>query len=113
MGPPSFSKGGKEMLEQVTIVDEDRYTAEQRIGLSFLAGKPLTPREKEVWLLMAAGRSDAEIAEWLALNCLTVRFHLSNVLLKLGAISRQEAVVLAQRSLKANGGRPGNGSPRR
>jgi DNA-binding CsgD family transcriptional regulator len=101
------------MLQEIAIVDEDRYTADRGTGLSFLAGKPLTPREQEVWLLMAAGRSDAEVAERLALNCLTVRFHLSNVLVKLGAVSRPEAVVLAKQSHRAHNGRPGNGSARR
>ena len=101
------------MLQEMTLVDEDIHHADRQSGLSFLASRPLTPREKEVWLLMAAGRSDAEIAKQLRLNCLTVRFHLSNVLLKLGAVSRQEAVVLAQRAHRTNGGRPGNGSARK
>jgi DNA-binding NarL/FixJ family response regulator len=54
-------------------------------GHSALAGKALTAREQEVWLLMAGGCSDTEIAERLSLNCLTVRVHLSNASAKLGA----------------------------
>ena len=47
---------------------------------------------------MSSGASDAEIAEMLALNSLTVRLHMSNALVKLGCASRQEAAALARRS---------------
>lgn len=86
------------MLQEMTLAREGIYIFDRPSGLSFLAGKPLSAREREIWLLMAGGCSDAEIAERLALNCLTVRFHLSNVLDKLGAASRQEAAALAVRS---------------
>jgi DNA-binding CsgD family transcriptional regulator len=73
-------------LAREGVVVPDRATAP-----SLLAGKALSAREREVWRLMAEGCSDAEIADRLALNGLTVRFHLSNVLAKLGAASGQEA----------------------
>ena len=91
---------------QITFAQEYKRTPDRRTGPSVLADKDLTPREQEVWLLMAGGWSDAQIAERLALNCLTVRFHLSNVLAKLGAASRQEAAALARRSHFALDGRP-------
>ena len=101
------------MLQELTIVGEDSYGTDGRTGLSILASRPLTAREQEVWSLMAAGRSDAEIAERLALNCLTVRYHLSNVLTKLGHACREESVVLPSRSKRSPNGKPGNGSARR
>jgi DNA-binding NarL/FixJ family response regulator len=44
---------------------------------------------------MTAGWSDAQIADLLFLNSLTVRFHLTNAVAKLGAAYRHEAAVLA------------------
>jgi NarL family two-component system response regulator LiaR len=55
----------------------------------------LTPRELEVLAWMAHGLSNPEIAERLVLSPVTVKFHVSNILSKLGCASRTEAVVLA------------------
>jgi DNA-binding NarL/FixJ family response regulator len=57
----------------------------------------LTPREVEVLLLVAAGRSNREIAEQLFIATKTVSVHVSNILAKLGASSRTEAAALARR----------------
>jgi ATP/maltotriose-dependent transcriptional regulator MalT len=78
------------------------FTPGQSRGLSFLAHRELTARERKVWGLLASGYSDAEIAQRLAVNALTVRFHVSNLLVKLGVDERREAVILArQRGLLA------------
>ena len=53
-----------------------------------LAPHGLTPREAEVVRLVAAGLSNAEIAETLFLSVPTVKRHLTNVLGKLGLPSR-------------------------
>lgn len=58
----------------------------------------LTDRELEVLQLVAAGRRNREIAESLKVSIKTVEFHLSNILSKLGAQSRTEAVVRAWRT---------------
>lgn len=55
----------------------------------------LTDRELQVLQLVAAGGRNREIAEALKVSVKTVEFHLSNILGKLGAQSRTEAVVRA------------------
>lgn len=55
----------------------------------------LTARELEVLRLMVAGEENPEIAERLFVSRSTVKFHVSNILMKLGATNRTEAVALA------------------
>jgi two-component system, NarL family, response regulator LiaR len=60
-------------------------------------GFDLTGRELEILRLMVKGLSNPEIAAHLTVSQSTVKFHVSNVLSKLGAGSRTEAVSLALR----------------
>ncbi len=61
-------------------------------------GRPrLTPREHEVLTLLAAGRSDAEIAEALFISKKTASVHVANVKAKVGAESRVEMALIAVR----------------
>lgn len=55
----------------------------------------LKTREVEVLTLMAAGRTNRQIAQDLSLSLSTVKFHVSNILSKLQVESRTEAVALA------------------
>jgi DNA-binding NarL/FixJ family response regulator len=55
----------------------------------------LTAREAEVLALVAAGRSNREIAETLVLSPKTVARHLSNIFAKLGVASRTQAAAFA------------------
>jgi RNA polymerase sigma factor (sigma-70 family) len=56
----------------------------------------LTDRESEILLLMAEGRSNAQIAQRLAVSEKTVRNHVSNIFSKLQVADRAEAIVRAR-----------------
>ena len=56
----------------------------------------LTPREQEVLDLLAAGRTNREIADALVVTERTAKFHVSSILGKLGARNRTEAVSIAR-----------------
>ncbi|GGY19440.1 response regulator [Streptomyces minutiscleroticus] len=57
----------------------------------------LTPREKEVLVLVAHGLTNHAIAEHLVLSNATVRTHLGRILVKLGLHDRAQAVAAAYR----------------
>ncbi len=61
------------------------------------AGETLTARELEVLQLLAQGLPNKLIAARLHITEHTAKFHVSSILLKLGAASRTEAVTLAAR----------------
>ncbi len=58
-------------------------------------GSDLTKREFEVLALMAKGMTNPEIAQQLTISTATARFHVSNILSKVHATSRTEAVAFA------------------
>jgi len=58
----------------------------------------LTEREREVWLLLADGKSNAEMGRDLFLSDATIKSHVTRLLSKLGVRSRVGAVVLAYES---------------
>ncbi len=64
----------------------------------------LTPREREVLALIAEGRSNRQIATALVVSDRTARTHVSNILAKLGVVSRTQAALWAVRERIASGG---------
>ncbi|MEU4080708.1 hypothetical protein DEJ45_10470 [Streptomyces venezuelae] len=88
---------------------EDVELLAARARLSLAAEKPpaaaepgddtfgLTPREQAVLGLVAAGRTNRQIAEELFISPKTASVHVSNILAKLGVSGRGEAAALAHR----------------
>ncbi|AZM56492.1 DNA-binding response regulator [Streptomyces sp. WAC 01529] len=62
------------------------------------AAGDLTPREVEVWRLMAVGHDNAEIARDLALSVSTVKNHITSIFDKLAVRDRAQAVIAAYES---------------
>ena len=58
-------------------------------------GNDLTQRERELLGLMARGLNNQQIADALAIALPTVKFHITNILGKLQADNRTEAVLIA------------------
>jgi DNA-binding NarL/FixJ family response regulator len=73
----------------------ETYTRRPPSGGQLPAAATLTPRETEVWQLMARGLTNTEIAAQLFVGEATVKTHVSRVMTKLGARDRIQAVVLA------------------
>ncbi len=55
----------------------------------------LTPREREVLVLLAQGLSNAKIAGHLIISEATVKTHLAHVMMKLGVREKSQAVIAA------------------
>lgn len=64
------------------------------------AGVPaeLTPREREIWQLLATGLDNAEIAAELDISVSTVKNHITGIFGKLGVRDRAQAVIAAYES---------------
>lgn len=58
-------------------------------------GFDLTERELEVLGLLVNGLSNAEITDQLVISVATVKYHIGNILTKLGAANRTEAAAIA------------------
>lgn len=63
----------------------------------------LSPRQRAILDLVAAGRTSKEIAVILGISESTVNWHLANAFARLGASSRAEAVAIAMRSNGVDG----------
>jgi DNA-binding NarL/FixJ family response regulator len=66
-------------------------------AISADAGEALTPRELEVFAMLAEGAGNKAIAWKLAISEHTVKFHVASIMSKLNATSRTEAVSIGIR----------------
>jgi two-component system, NarL family, response regulator LiaR len=83
-------RGQRVLAPEVT----DALAASQR---NAAPGDDLTQRERELLALMARGHSNQEISTQLTIAMPTVKFHVTNILAKLHADNRTEAVLIALR----------------
>jgi DNA-binding NarL/FixJ family response regulator len=65
--------------------------------MALTTSQRLTPREREILRLVAAGRANAQIAGELGISVSTASVHVSNILAKLDVENRVEAAALAHR----------------
>jgi DNA-binding CsgD family transcriptional regulator len=70
-------------------------------GADVAGAESLTPRELDVLRLLAKGQTNLEIARALVVREGTIKYHVKNILRKLGATSRADAV---SRYARASGG---------
>ena len=61
------------------------------------AASEITPREREILTLLARGLSNVAIGQRLYISAATVKFHVGNLMHKLGARRRAEAVYAASK----------------
>ena len=98
------AQGGSLFAPAVTARLIERFCAHERAtgtptGVVGDAGlQALTPREREVLVLLARGLTNAEIATQLVVSEHTTKTHVASLLQKLGLRSRVQAVVLAYES---------------
>ena len=84
-----------------------RFVVSSRGRASFVAMQALSPREHQVARLVAAGRSNRQIAEHLAISEQTVKNHIQSIFRKLAIGNRVELTIrihrMKPRSLKTSG----------
>ena len=99
------ARGDALLAPSVTRRLIEAFTANAAAGrttLSLSAGVPgvddLTPREREVLVLIAGGHSNSDIADLLVLSEGTVKTHIGRIFTKLNARDRAQAVIAAYES---------------
>jgi LuxR family transcriptional regulator, maltose regulon positive regulatory protein len=96
--PPAVSPHYLDRLAQAFRPGRARLTARTTHDASEVAGliEPLSDRELQVLRLLAAGRSNQQIADELVVVLDTVKKHVGHILDKLGAANRTHAVARAR-----------------
>jgi NarL family two-component system response regulator LiaR len=78
-----------------TLAPEAAHVLVERTSRPPAPEPDLSSREREIMALMVRGLANPDIAAQLDIGRATVKFHVSNILAKLGATSRTEAVAVA------------------
>lgn len=87
---------GQPILEsQVATKIMNRFRQPQQLAP---AHHELTEREMEVLHLIAAGKSNQDVADELYIGIKTVKFHVTNILAKLGVEDRTQAAIYAYKN---------------
>lgn len=81
------------------------FTAQNASADAIEGQEPLSGREREVFEVLASGRSNKEIARTLGMTQNTVKFHLKRIFAKLSLDSRAQAIARARSSANAVTGR--------
>lgn len=98
--------GPREIVEAVRMVRRGQVAVSPDVATHLVSairgqrrnGEPkLTVREREIWRALAQGLSNADVARTLFLSEHTVKFHVHNLLQKLGLKTRAEAICAAHR----------------
>jgi len=90
----------QELVEAIRTVHDGGALLHPKVAarlLEELAVDPLTPREREVLLLIGRGMANKVIARELSLSEKTVKAHVSSILAKLGVNDRTQAALYAVR----------------
>ena len=82
------------VLEKI-LIDEIRYNEKYRN-----ANSALTPREKEILIMVASGEANEEIADHLCISPHTVKTHVYNIYNKITVPNRIQAALWASKNLK-------------
>jgi DNA-binding NarL/FixJ family response regulator len=96
------SASKRELIGALRAIDKGQSVYGEEVSRALKADEhrqnvELTRKERQILEMMADGRKNREISETLHVTENTVEFHVSNVLSKLHAVSRVEAVIQAQR----------------
>ena len=103
--PEILTKGVKAILEgelwfsrmvlEKILIDEIRYNEKYRN-----ANSALTPREKEILIMVASGEANEDIADHLCISPHTVKTHVYNIYNKITVPNRIQAALWASKNLK-------------
>ncbi|MEG4272407.1 MULTISPECIES: response regulator transcription factor [unclassified Microcoleus] len=88
----------EELLAAIRAVFEGKKYIPLAVGVKLadrLSGPELSDRELEVIRLIVAGKSNSEISEVLHISESTVKFHINNILRKMGVSDRTQAAISA------------------
>ncbi len=94
-GIHAVSQGQALLAPAITKRLIEEFTAPKRTADAARVLHALSPREAEVFTLMAAGKNNGEIAAELVVAETTVKTHVTRILTKLGLRDRVQVVILA------------------